>query len=202
MQLIARIYGPLDVAVQSYWIARHHRFKRELEAVPTDSDVHLLPTGETPSMRYNDVTRSAELMALAYEAGAALKDMEFVQFHPTGMVFPPGVAGLLVTEAVRGEGGILRNRDGVGRFLHSSGNPGALFVECRSGVLREKVDGYHVPVLPDPAVGDCKSRQTRAGRATDACLQALLDAREIRPDRGGRLRAGGLSDGGGHLRSQ
>ncbi len=47
--------------------------------------------------------------ALAYEAGADLVDMEFVQFHPTGMVWPPGVVGLLVTEAVRGEGGILRN---------------------------------------------------------------------------------------------
>ncbi len=47
--------------------------------------------------------------ALAYEAGAELVDMEFVQFHPTGMVWPPGVVGLLVTEAVRGEGGILRN---------------------------------------------------------------------------------------------
>jgi len=49
--------------------------------------------------------------ALAYEAGAELVDMEFVQFHPTGMVWPPGVAGLLVTEAVRGEGGILRNAE-------------------------------------------------------------------------------------------
>jgi len=49
-------------------------------------------------------------MALAYEAGAELMDMEFVQFHPTGMVWPPGVQGILVTEAVRGEGGILRNK--------------------------------------------------------------------------------------------
>jgi succinate dehydrogenase / fumarate reductase, flavoprotein subunit len=54
--------------------------------------------------------------ALAYLAGAELIDMEFVQFHPTGMVWPPGVRGLLVTEAVRGEGGILRNRDGD-RFM-------------------------------------------------------------------------------------
>src|SRR5881398_972206 len=55
-------------------------------------------------------------MALAYAAGAELMDMEFVQFHPTGMVWPPGVQGLLVTEAVRGEGGILRNRSGE-RFM-------------------------------------------------------------------------------------
>jgi succinate dehydrogenase / fumarate reductase flavoprotein subunit len=54
--------------------------------------------------------------ALGYEAGAELVDMEFIQFHPTGMVYPPGVAGLLVTEAVRGEGGILRNASGE-RFM-------------------------------------------------------------------------------------
>ncbi|MDQ5847005.1 MAG: FAD-binding protein [Acidobacteriota bacterium] len=55
-------------------------------------------------------------MALAYSAGAELMDMEFVQFHPTGMVWPPGVQGILVTEAVRGEGGVLRNKDGE-RFM-------------------------------------------------------------------------------------
>ncbi len=54
--------------------------------------------------------------ALGYEAGAELVDMEFVQFHPTGMVWPPGVMGLLVTEAVRGEGGILKNSKGE-RFM-------------------------------------------------------------------------------------
>ncbi len=54
--------------------------------------------------------------ALAYEAGAALQDMEFVQFHPTGMIWPPSVRGILVTEGVRGEGGVLLNRDGK-RFM-------------------------------------------------------------------------------------
>ncbi|HEU4799873.1 MAG TPA: fumarate reductase/succinate dehydrogenase flavoprotein subunit, partial [Gemmatimonadales bacterium] len=54
--------------------------------------------------------------SLAYHAGAELKDMEFVQFHPTGMVWPPSVRGILVTEGVRGEGGILVNRDGK-RFM-------------------------------------------------------------------------------------
>ena len=54
--------------------------------------------------------------ALAYLAGAALQDMEFVQFHPTGMIWPPSVRGILVTEGVRGEGGVLRNRDGK-RFM-------------------------------------------------------------------------------------
>jgi succinate dehydrogenase / fumarate reductase flavoprotein subunit len=54
--------------------------------------------------------------ALAYEAGAELRDCEMVQFHPTGMVWPSGVRGILVTEGVRGEGGILRNKDGE-RFM-------------------------------------------------------------------------------------
>jgi succinate dehydrogenase / fumarate reductase flavoprotein subunit len=49
--------------------------------------------------------------ALAYDAGAELIDMEFVQFHPTGMVWPPSVMGILVTESVRGEGGILTNKE-------------------------------------------------------------------------------------------
>ena len=54
--------------------------------------------------------------ALAYRAGAELIDMEFVQFHPTGMIWPPSVMGILVTESVRGEGGILTNKDGK-RFM-------------------------------------------------------------------------------------
>jgi len=53
---------------------------------------------------------------LAYDAGADLVDMEFVQFHPTGMIWPPSVRGILVTEAVRGEGGVLKNSTGR-RFM-------------------------------------------------------------------------------------
>ena len=56
---------------------------------------------------------------LAYDAGAELIDMEFIQFHPTGMVWPPSVCGILVTEGVRGEGGILTNKDGK-RFMFDS----------------------------------------------------------------------------------
>jgi len=55
-------------------------------------------------------------LALAYRAGAELLDMEFVQFHPTGMVWPISVRGILVTEAVRGDGGVLRNSEGR-RFM-------------------------------------------------------------------------------------
>src|SRR5687768_7474618 len=54
--------------------------------------------------------------SLAWHAGAELMDMEFVQFHPTGMIWPPSVRGILVTEGVRGEGGVLLNREGR-RFM-------------------------------------------------------------------------------------
>jgi succinate dehydrogenase / fumarate reductase flavoprotein subunit len=72
--------------------------------------------GKAYEVTSNSWEYSGDGQALAYEAGADLIDMEFVQFHPTGMVWPPGVRGLLVTEAVRGEGGILRNANGE-RFM-------------------------------------------------------------------------------------
>jgi succinate dehydrogenase / fumarate reductase flavoprotein subunit len=73
-------------------------------------------------------------MALAYDVGAELMDMEFVQFHPTGMVWPPGVQGILVTEAVRGEGGMLRNKDGE-RFMERY-DPEKLDLSTRDVVAR------------------------------------------------------------------
>jgi succinate dehydrogenase flavoprotein subunit len=79
----------------------------------------LLATGGAGKM-YRVTSNSWECTgdgtALAYDAGAQLRDMEMVQFHPTGMVWPTGVRGILVTEGVRGEGGVLRNRDGE-RFM-------------------------------------------------------------------------------------
>jgi succinate dehydrogenase / fumarate reductase flavoprotein subunit len=72
--------------------------------------------GKAYAVTSNSWEYSGDGQALAYAAGAELIDMEFVQFHPTGMVWPPGVRGLLVTEAVRGEGGILRNANGE-RFM-------------------------------------------------------------------------------------
>jgi succinate dehydrogenase / fumarate reductase, flavoprotein subunit len=72
--------------------------------------------GRAYAVTSNSWESSGDGHGLAYRAGAELIDMEFVQFHPTGMVWPPGVRGLLVTEAVRGEGGILRNSDGE-RFM-------------------------------------------------------------------------------------
>jgi succinate dehydrogenase / fumarate reductase, flavoprotein subunit len=72
--------------------------------------------GKAWKVTSNSWEYTADGQALAYEVGAELIDMEFVQFHPTGMVWPPGVMGLLVTEGVRGEGGILRNSQGE-RFM-------------------------------------------------------------------------------------
>jgi succinate dehydrogenase / fumarate reductase flavoprotein subunit len=72
--------------------------------------------GRAYSITSNSWEYTGDGHALAYQAGAALQDMEFVQFHPTGMIWPPSVRGILVTEGVRGEGGVLRNRDGR-RFM-------------------------------------------------------------------------------------
>jgi succinate dehydrogenase flavoprotein subunit len=79
----------------------------------------LLATGGAGKMyrvTSNSWESTGDGTALAYDAGAQLRDMEMVQFHPTGMVWPAGVRGILVTEGVRGEGGVLRNRDGE-RFM-------------------------------------------------------------------------------------
>ncbi|MGH7814137.1 MAG: fumarate reductase/succinate dehydrogenase flavoprotein subunit [Candidatus Binataceae bacterium] len=72
--------------------------------------------GRSYKITSNSWEYTGDGQSLAYFAGAELKDMEFVQFHPTGMVWPPSVAGILVTEGVRGEGGVLKNREGK-RFL-------------------------------------------------------------------------------------
>ncbi|HEV2844703.1 MAG TPA: fumarate reductase/succinate dehydrogenase flavoprotein subunit [Thermoanaerobaculia bacterium] len=72
--------------------------------------------GRAFSVTSNSWEYTGDGHSLAYDAGAELMDMEFVQFHPTGMVWPPSVRGILVTEGVRGEGGVLRNREGR-RFM-------------------------------------------------------------------------------------
>jgi NTE family protein len=103
---------PLDVAIQSYWIARHHRFKREVESVPPDVDVHLLPTGDTPSMRYNDFSRSSELVSLAYEASS-----NYLAGRPARPAVPIGSA--LPTDAV--DDGTGEGPDAVGSAAGSAG---------------------------------------------------------------------------------
>jgi succinate dehydrogenase / fumarate reductase, flavoprotein subunit len=90
--------------------------------------------GKAYKITSNSWEYTGDGMALAYEAGAELMDMEFVQFHPTGMVWPPGVQGILVTEAVRGEGGILRNKLGE-RFMEKY-DPKRLELSTRDVVAR------------------------------------------------------------------
>jgi succinate dehydrogenase / fumarate reductase flavoprotein subunit len=90
--------------------------------------------GKAYKITSNSWEYTGDGMALAYNAGAELLDMEFVQFHPTGMVWPPGVQGLLVTEAVRGEGGILRNKLGE-RFMEKY-DPKRMELSTRDVVAR------------------------------------------------------------------
>lgn len=72
--------------------------------------------GKTFKITSNSWEGTGDGHALALKAGGRLKDMEFIQFHPTGMIWPPSVRGLLVTESVRGDGGVLTNTDGK-RFM-------------------------------------------------------------------------------------
>ena len=76
-------------------------------------------TGRAYKITSNSWEGTGDGHALAYQAGAELMDMEFIQFHPTGMIWPPSVQGILVTEGVRGEGGILLNNQGH-RFMFDS----------------------------------------------------------------------------------
>ncbi len=90
--------------------------------------------GKAYKVTSNSWEYTGDGQALAYEAGADLIDMEFVQFHPTGMVWPPSVRGILVTEAVRGEGGLLTNRNGE-RFMEKY-DPERMELSTRDVVAR------------------------------------------------------------------
>jgi len=89
---------------------RFHLFRAKAVVLATGG------IGRAYKITSNSWEYTGDGQSLAYNAGAALMDMEFVQFHPTGMIWPPSVRGILVTEGVRGEGGVLRNRDGK-RFM-------------------------------------------------------------------------------------
>ena len=109
--------------------------------------------------------------ALAYHAGAELIDMEFVQFHPTGMVWPPSVRGILVTEGVRGEGGVLRNKDGR-RFMFDD-----IPENYRSQTADNEEEGWRYTqgdkdarrppeLLTRDHVARCIMREVKAGRGS------------------------------------
>jgi len=108
--------------------------------------------------------------SLAYHAGADLMDMEFVQFHPTGMVWPPSVRGILVTEGVRGEGGVLRNKDGV-RFMF-----GDIPENYRSQTADNEEEGWRY------TQGDKQARRPPELLTRDHVARCIV--REIREGRG------------------
>mgnify|MGYP001010038653 CR=1 FL=1 len=109
--------------------------------------------------------------ALAYHAGADLMDMEFVQFHPTGMVWPPSVKGILVTEGVRGEGGILKNSEGR-RFMFDD-----IPENYRGQTAKDEEEGWRYvtgdknanrppELLTRDHVARCIVREVKAGRGS------------------------------------
>jgi len=109
--------------------------------------------------------------ALALRAGAALINMEFVQFHPTGMVWPPSVKGLLVTESVRGDGGILRNSEGK-RFMFDYIPE---FFRSETADTEEEADRWYddkknnrrpPELLPRDEVARAINSEIKAGRGT------------------------------------
>jgi len=122
--------GPRIAGALAYWReqGRFVVFKAKSVVMATGG------IGKAWPITSNSWEYTGDGMALAYEAGADLLDMEFVQFHPTGMVWPPGVQGILVTEAVRGEGGILRNKLGE-RFMEKY-DPKRLELSTRDVVAR------------------------------------------------------------------
>src|SRR5215204_180350 len=109
--------------------------------------------------------------ALAYRAGAELMDMEFIQFHPTGMIWPPSVQGILVTEGVRGEGGVLRNKEGR-RFIVDD-----IPEAYRNQTANNEEEGWRYTqgdkaarrppeLLTRDHVARCIMREVKAGRGT------------------------------------
>ena len=126
--------------------------------------------GRAYSITSNSWEYTGDGHALAYEAGAALQDMEFVQFHPTGMVWPPSVRGILVTEGVRGEGGVLRNSEGR-RFMFDD-----IPENYRSQTADNEEEGWRY------TQGDKSARRPPELLTRDHVARCIL--REVREGRG------------------
>src|SRR5215831_15544993 len=127
--------------------------------------------GRAYKITSNSWEYSGDGHALAYNAGADLIDMEFVQFHPTGMIWPPSVAGILVTEGVRGEGGVLRNNRGR-RFMFDD-----IPDSYKSQTADNELEGWHYcqgektarrppELLTRDHVARCIVREVKAGRGS------------------------------------
>ncbi len=126
--------------------------------------------GRAYSITSNSWEYTGDGHALAYHAGAALQDMEFVQFHPTGMIWPPSVRGILVTEGVRGEGGILVNRLGR-RFMFDD-----IPENYRSQTADSEEEGWRY------TQGDKSARRPPELLTRDHVARCIL--REVREGRG------------------
>jgi succinate dehydrogenase / fumarate reductase flavoprotein subunit len=126
--------------------------------------------GRAFSVTSNSWEYTGDGHALAYNAGAALQDMEFVQFHPTGMVWPPSVKGILVTEGVRGEGGILVNKEGR-RFMFDD-----IPENYRSQTANDEEEGWRY------TQGDKNARRPPELLTRDHVARAIV--REVREGRG------------------
>jgi succinate dehydrogenase / fumarate reductase flavoprotein subunit len=128
--------------------------------------------GRTFKITSNSWEYSGDGHALALLAGASLMNMEFVQFHPTGMVWPPSVAGLLVTESVRGDGGVLRNTEGK-RFMFNYVPDvfRAQYAETEEEADRWYTDPDHnrrpPELLPRDEVARSINSEIKAGRGTE-----------------------------------
>src|SRR5688572_8653103 len=127
--------------------------------------------GRAFSVTSNSWEYTGDGHALAYDAGAELMDMEFVQFHPTGMVWPPSVRGILVTEGVRGEGGVLRNSQGK-RFMFDDIPPlyrGQTAADAEEGwryVTGDKNARRPPELLTRDHVARCINREVKEGRGS------------------------------------
>ncbi|MBX3375980.1 MAG: fumarate reductase/succinate dehydrogenase flavoprotein subunit [Phycisphaeraceae bacterium] len=127
--------------------------------------------GKAYKITSNSWEYSGDGHAMAYNAGADLMDMEFVQFHPTGMVWPPSVRGILVTEGVRGEGGVLRNSQGK-RFMFDdipdNYKPSTADSEEEGWryVLGDKSARRPPELLTRDHVARCINREVKAGRGS------------------------------------
>ncbi len=113
-------------------------------------------------------------LMMAYHAGAELLDMEMIQFHPTGMIYPPGMRGILVTEGVRGEGGFLKNNKGERFMFNSEYTPelykGQFAEEETEGLrwLEDKKNNRRPPeLLPRDVVARAIYREVEAGRGSE-----------------------------------
>ena len=177
------IHQPIDVHMECTLISLLTEGGRVVGAFGYDSEkgvFHVFRTravvlatggiGKAYSVTSNSWEYTGDGHALAYDAGADLIDMEFVQFHPTGMVWPPSVRGILVTEGVRGDGGVLRNKDGR-RFMFDDIPP-----NYRAQTADDEEEGWRY------TQGDKSARRPPELLTRDHVARCIM--REIREGRG------------------